>query len=281
MRKIGAHLSITGGIHRALRKADKLNISALQIFLKNSNRWESRPYTDEDIRSYRGALENIPGIVVFAHSGYLINLAGEGDTYRKSLAALRDELNRAEQLGILYLVIHPGSHGGRGMEAGIIRIADSLNMILRDSTPVKILLETTAGQGSSVGYRFEQLRAIIDHSENPGNLGICLDTCHVFAAGYPIHSRRGCKSVIDEFNSIIGLDRLALIHLNDSVRECGSRVDRHTHLGEGAIGREGFVALLNEKRLVDVPIIIETPKSKDDEADRMNLLTIYEYMKKN
>lgn len=279
MRNIGAHLSIAGGIHRAVTKARELGINALQIFLKNSNRWSAKSFSDNDIQSYREALSQVPGITVFAHSGYLINLAGEGDTYNKSLHALRDELIRAEQLGIRYLVIHPGSHGGKGMERGIHRIADSLNAVINDTGSVTILLETTAGQGTSVGHRFEQLRAIIDLSERPENLAICLDTCHVFAAGYPINTSRGCASLVDEFNSIIGLDKLVLIHLNDSIRECGSRVDRHTHLGEGKIGREGFVTLLNENRLADVPVIIETPKTKNDEADRMNLQKIYNYIK--
>ncbi len=279
MRNIGAHLSIAGGIHRAVNKARELGINALQIFLKNSNRWSAKPFSDNDIRSYHEAIAQVPGIAVFAHSGYLINLAGDGDTYKKSLHALRDELIRAEQLGIRYLVIHPGSHGGKGMESGIRRIADSLNTVIKDTDSVTILLETTAGQGTSVGYRFEHLRAIIDLSEKPENLAVCLDTCHVFAAGYPINTSRGCAALVDEFDSIIGLDNLVLIHLNDSIRECGSRVDRHMHLGEGKIGRNGLVALLNENRLADVPVIIETPKTKNDEADRMNLQRIYDYMK--
>lgn len=279
MRSIGAHLSIAGGIHRAVTKARELGINALQVFLKNSNRWSAKPFSDSDIRSYREALSQVPGINVFAHSGYLINLAGDGDTYDKSLHALRDELIRAEQLGIRYLVIHPGSHGGKGMDRGIRRIADSLNAVINDTSSVTILLETTAGQGTSVGYRFEHLRAIIDLSETPEKFAICLDTCHVFAAGYPINTSSGCSSLVEEFNSIIGLDKLTLIHLNDSIRECGSRVDRHTHLGDGKIGREGFVTLLNEKRLADVPVIIETPKTKNDEADKMNLQRIYNYIK--
>ncbi len=271
MRKIGAHISIAGGIHRAIHKACKLDINAVQIFLKNSNRWEARPYNADDLNSYREALDLIPDIALFAHSGYLINLAGEGNTHDKSMVALRDELHRARQLGIEYLIIHPGSHGGRGLDKGIERIAQSLNSAIDGSVTTKILLETTAGQGTSVGHRFEHLRAIIDRTDRPEMLGVCIDTCHIFAAGYDISSSANYDAVISEFEKIIGLNRLSLIHLNDSRRECGSRVDRHIHIGEGHIGEGGFGLLLNDPRLAGVPIVLETPKSKDDTADMMNL----------
>jgi deoxyribonuclease IV len=271
MRSIGVHLSISGGMHHALEKADELGIQAVQIFLKNSNRWIARPYTDEDIREFKDARARIPGIRIFAHTGYLINLAGEGDTLVKSIQALGDELNRASLLGIDCLVLHPGSHGGRGMESGINRVADSLNSILDKKQKTIVLLETTAGQGASIGHRFEHLRSIIDSVTLKSKLGICLDTCHIFAAGYDISEKQKFNAVINEFDEMIGLDRLRLIHINDSKRECGSRVDRHEHIGKGRIGIEGFKLLLNSTRLKKIPCVLETPKFNDDEADKKNL----------
>jgi deoxyribonuclease IV len=280
MRKIGVHLSISGGLHKALLKAQELNISSVQIFLKNSNRWESRLYNEEEITSFLKTRSSISDLDVFAHSGYLINLAGIGDVHTKSLIALADELDRAEQLGIDYVILHPGSHGGRGLDSGIDSVADNLNIVLRKSKKTNILLETTAGQGSSIGHRFEQLRRIIDKTSCPGRLGVCIDTCHIFAAGYDISKKETYKKVFSEFNDIVGLDNLKLIHINDSKKECGSMVDRHEHIGKGYIGTEGFRLLLNDTRLKNVPMILETPKFNDDEADKINLKSIRRLIKK-
>ncbi|HPC39522.1 MAG TPA: deoxyribonuclease IV [Spirochaetota bacterium] len=278
MRKIGVHLSISGGLYRAVEKAAQLNIQAVQIFLKNSNRWEAKPYSKEDIAAFVQAKDTAKDIEVFAHSGYLINLAGIGDVKKKSLTALTDELHRAEQLHIDYLVLHPGSHGGRGLDQGIDSIAENLSEVLTRTKKTTILLETTAGQGSSIGHRFEQIRAIMDRASCPARLGVCLDTCHIFAAGYDMSQSEGYTRVFSEFDAVIGLKRLKLIHVNDSKKDCGSLVDRHEHIGKGCIGNEGFRLLLNDSKLASIPLVLETPKLNDDEADKMNLKTLRRLM---
>jgi deoxyribonuclease IV len=277
--KIGVHLSIAGGMYRALEKARDLKIQSLQVFLKNSNQWNAKPYTDDDIKKFSDARAALPGIAIFAHSGYLINLAGSGDLLLKSINALTDELNRAGQMGIEYLVLHPGSHGGRGIDSGINTVADSLDRAFTSNSSTKILLETTAGQGASLGHRFEELRRIIDAASYHDRLGVCLDTCHVFAAGYDISNNITYDDVIKKFDDIIGINNLKLIHVNDSKKECGSRVDRHEHIGKGFIGTGGFRILLHDRRLNHVPMVLETPKFNDDEADRMNLKKIRALMK--
>jgi deoxyribonuclease IV len=274
MQIVGVHLSISGGLYNALDQAEELGIQAVQIFLKNSNQWVTKPYTADDISRFKEARARMPKIHIFAHSGYLINLAGEGDTLRKSLDALDDELSRASQLGIEYLILHPGSHGGRGLETGIQQVADSLNKVLNNKRQTMILLETTAGQGTSIGHRFEHLSAIIDGVSYKNKLGICLDTCHIFAAGYDFTEMKKFNSVFRDFDDIIGLEKLRLIHINDSKRECGSRVDRHEHIGKGRIGTAGFRLLMNSVKLKKVPFILETPKFNDNEADRKNLKTL-------
>jgi deoxyribonuclease-4 len=278
MRKIGVHLSISGGLYKAVEKASQLKIQALQIFLKNSNRWEAKPYSEDDISIFHKAKETVKDIVIFAHAGYLINLAGIGDVKKKSLVALADELQRAEQLHIDYLVLHPGSHGGRGLEQGIDSVAENLVEVLTRTKKVKILLETTAGQGSSIGHRFEHIRSIMDKASCSERLGVCLDTCHVFAAGYDISRKESYADVFSEFNAIIGLKKLKLIHVNDSKKECGSMVDRHEHIGRGCIGNEGFRLLLNDSKLASIPLVLETPKFNDDEADKMNLKALRRLM---
>jgi deoxyribonuclease IV len=281
MRKIGVHLSISGGLHKAILKAEELNICAIQIFLKNSNRWEAKPYSSDDIDNFITTWETLPDLAVFAHSGYLINLAGTGEVLTKSLIALSDELHRAHQMHINYLVLHPGSHGGRGLESGIDAVAKSLESIFKANKNTDILLETTAGQGSSIGHRFEHLRSIIDKTSYPDRLGICLDTCHIFAAGYDISKKDTYRTVFSEFDAIIGLNKLKLIHINDSKKECGSMVDRHEHIGEGFIGNNGFRLLLNDTRLINIPMILETPKCNDDEADKNNLNILKRLLKKH
>lgn len=279
MNKIGVHCSISGGLYKALQKAVDLKIEAVQIFLKNSNRWEAKPYSDKEIELFTDMRASLPGLDIFAHSGYLINLAGIGDVRTKSIEALSDELKRAEQMRIDYLVLHPGSHGGRGLDYGIKAAADNLNIVLQSSRTAMILLETTAGQGSSIGHRFEHIRAIIDNTAYPDRLGVCLDTCHIFAAGYDISQKEGYKQVLSDFQSILGFDTLKLIHLNDSKKQCGSLVDRHEHIGKGYIGAEGFRMLLNDPKLKTIPMILETPKGEDDTADKTNLKKIRHLIK--
>lgn len=273
MRKIGIHVSIAGGVFNALNRAKKLNINTIQIFLKNSNRWEAPQYKDEDIEMFLTLKAGFDEISIFAHSGYLINLAGEGENLRKTTKLMVDELKRADLLKIEYLVVHPGNHKGMGEDKAIRKIARTLDVIFEKTgqNSVKVLLETTSGQGTSIGYRFEHLQKIIDKSAYGERLYICLDTCHIFAAGYDISSKTGYINVMKEFDRIIGLDKLKLIHLNDSKKESGSRVDRHEHIGKGLIGDTGLKSFLNDEKILDIPIILETPKFNDDEADRMNL----------
>lgn len=279
-RKLGVHLSINGGLHRAIEDAGRLKINTVQIFLKNNNRWYGKGYDAESVNRFMFE-KNRHGITdVFAHSGYLINMAGSDEIRNKSRLALIDETRRAAMLKIPFLVVHPGSHGDSTAENGIGRVIRTINELfyISDST-VNILLETTAGQGTSLGYRFEQIAEIIMSSSFPSRLGVCLDTCHVFAAGYNFLEAGGYNAMMNDFQSIIGIERLKLVHINDSKRECGSRVDRHEHLGKGMIGIKGLSHFLRDPNLFHIPFVMETPKllsntAKGDDplkADRMNL----------
>lgn len=271
---IGAHMSIAGGIHTALERGMKIGCSTIQLFVKNNTRWSAKPLTEDEVKSYR-ALEAESKIQpILTHSSYLINLCAKDPVVlRKSQRAFKEELDRCERLGIPYFVFHPGSHTGRGEKEAIQRIADSLNFIHEKTPGYRVLsvLEGTAGQGTAVGYRFEQLRQIIDAVEMKERMGVCLDTCHLFAAGYDIRTERGYEATIDEFDSIVGLQRLVAFHVNDSKRKLGSRVDRHEHIGKGRIGNLAFRLLMNDPRFVSIPKILETPKTVDMHEDVMNL----------
>ena len=270
-------MSISGGMYRAFERAAISGCTTMQVFTKNNNRWEARPYTPGDIEQFRLAAARSPVAPVLAHAAYLINLcAVDGDVLKKSHAALRDELERCEALGILGLILHPGSHVGAGENEGIKRIAESLNLA-HAHTPkyrTRSILETTAGQGSALGYRFEQLAGIIDLVDEKDRMGVCLDTCHVFAAGYDISTEGGWDETIGAFDDVIGLRRMSAIHVNDSRKELGSRVDRHDHIGKGRIGIPGFRLLMNDPRLENVPKILETEKSDDmhEDIENMNVL---------
>jgi deoxyribonuclease-4 len=274
---LGSHMSISGGMYRAFERAALSGCTTMQVFTKNNNRWDARPYTPGDIEQYRLAAARSPVAPVLAHAAYLINLcAADGDVLKKSRAALRDELERCEALGILGLILHPGSHVGAGENEGIKRIAESLNLT-HACTPkyrTRSILETTAGQGSALGYRFEQLAGIIDLVDEKDRMGVCLDTCHVFAAGYDISTEGGWDETIGAFDDVIGLRRMSAIHVNDSRKELGSRVDRHDHIGKGRIGLPGFRILMNDPRLENVPKILETEKSDDmhEDIENMNVL---------
>jgi deoxyribonuclease-4 len=271
---VGAHLSITGGIPRSVDKASELGCVAFQIFTKNSNQWQGREIPAEEVQEFRSKVDEGGFSHVIAHDSYLINVASPDETLRKrSEEALADEVERSNLLGLDYLVMHPGAHRGDGVEVGLERVAGSLQWILErfPEGGVKILLETTAGQGSSLGSRFEELRWLVDRLEAGDRIGVCLDTCHVFTAGYDIRDQESYKKTMNEFDDVVGLDRLKLIHLNDTLKEFNSRVDRHHHIGEGNIGLDGFRQLMTDKRLRDLPMIIETPKGDDDKMDRKNL----------
>lgn len=272
------HLSTSGGLVNAVREGIKLEVDAVQIFLKNPNRWIYRDYTRDEIDLFRGEARD-SGIEFFAHSGYLINLSSRGETLQKSIDCAADELKRADQLGIEYVVIHPGSCPD-GIKSGIVIAAVSINSILdKNISGVKILLETTAGQGNSIGHEFSAIAEIIDKTEQPDRVCVCIDTCHVHAAGYNLSGSDGVASMLDEFRKCINFAKLKLIHLNDSKKEAGGLVDRHEHIGRGTIGITGFTALLKSKYIEMVPLVLETPKEDKDTTDTMNLDAVRKIVK--
>jgi len=276
---LGAHFSIAKGLDKALFEAKSYGCNTLQIFTKNANAWKERKVTQEEIENFEQAKLETGITEIASHTSYLINLATpEKKKHKMSCYALAQELIRSSCLGILYVVHHPGSHMKAGEKEGITRIADNLNEIFEKTPGIssRLLLETTAGQGSSVGHAFEQLASIIGKVEKKINPGICLDTCHIFAAGYDIRTMEYYRKTMDTFDSIIGLDRLCLIHLNDSKKELGSRVDRHEQIGLGYIGLNAFKYIMNDDRFIDIPKIIETPKGEpkgkiDKDWDETNL----------
>ena len=274
---LGAHMSIAGGVHTAVERGVSIGCTTMQMFVKNNNQWRGKELSDEDIATYKKLLrESSIGPVVVLDT-YLINLcAADAQILRKSRAALKDELDRCEVLGVEYLNFHPGSHVGAGDIEGIKRIVESLNIIHEETKGyrVKSVLETTAGQGTAIGHRFEQLREIIDLVAEPDRMAVCMDTCHVFAAGYDISTARGYEKTFEEFDAIIGLNRLVAFHVNDSKRELGSHVDRHDHIGKGKIGKTGFRLLMNDERFRTVPKILETPKGPEMKEDVKNMRTL-------
>jgi deoxyribonuclease-4 len=263
---LGAHQSIAGGTPRAIERGVEVGCRVLQIFVKNSNRWIGRPLERPEARAFRSAARDAKLSRIIAHTSYLINLASPVAALRRqSIDALVEEIERCRRLGIRDLVYHPGSHGGDGEAAGVARIAASLDEVFARTAGarVRILLETAAGQGSCVGHRFEHLRDILGAVRTPGRVAACFDTCHVHAAGYDIVSREGWMETIGVFDRTVGLSRLAAIHVNDSKRPRGSRVDRHEHIGLGTIGRRGFRNLMSDPRLAAIPKFLETPKDDD------------------
>lgn len=275
---MGAHMSIAGGVDKALLRGHEIGCDTIQIFTKNNNQWRAKPLTDREIKTYHQHRATTGIWPVVAHNGYLINVASpQGDLYRKSLEALRIEVERAAALEIPYLIMHPGAHIGTGEANGIKRVVHALDVILdcTNGFPVVICLETTAGQGSSLGYRFEHLAAIREGVTQRERVGVCVDTCHIFAAGYEIRGRKVYEQTMRHLDDMIGLKNIKCIHLNDSQRELGSRVDRHAHIGQGHIGLEGFRLVLNDPRFRNTPMILETPKGDDPPAaDRRNLAVL-------
>jgi deoxyribonuclease-4 len=272
---LGAHFSIAKGLHHALYEAETYGCAALQIFTKNASTWKERTLTPEEIERFDQAREQTGIILIASHTSYLINLATpERKKHTMSCNALKQELIRSSMLNIPFVVLHPGAHLGKGKDKGIEKIAFSINKIFAQTPDIQIrlLLETTAGQGSGLGHTFEQLASIMDKIENQNRIGICLDTSHVFAAGYDIRTPASYRKATDAFDTIIGFENLFVVHLNDSKKELGSRVDRHEHIGEGYIGIKAFELLMNDMRFWDVPKIIETPKQRGGpDMDKMNL----------
>jgi deoxyribonuclease-4 len=280
---LGAHTSINGGVSTAVVLAEKLGFTAIQIFTKNNNRWYAKELGEKEIETYKTRLKASNIKFVVAHDSYLINLcAKDTEMLNKSRDSFLDELKRCELLEIPHLNFHPGAHLGLGEDEGIKLIAESLNVI-HSSTPgykVTSMIETTAGQGSSVGYKFEHMRKIIDLVDEKNRMTVCIDTAHIFAAGYDIKNASKYKQVMNEFDNIIGLDRLKCIHMNDSKKILGSRVDRHENVGEGFIGIEGFINIMNDKRIEHIPKILETPKGKEQSEDLVNLNILKSLIKK-
>lgn len=280
---IGAHTFVNGGPASAIDAAEKLGFTAIQIFTKNNNQYFARDLTEKEINDFRDKLSKSNIKFVVSHDSYLINLCAKDPLgLEKSRAAFIKELERCEQLGIPHLNFHPGAHTGQGEEEGIKIIAESLNYAHEQTKgyKTKSMLEATAGQGSALGYRFEQLRKIIDLVDEPDRMSVCIDTCHIFAAGYNLRDPKEYKKVIKEFDDIIGLDRLQCIHMNDSKKDLGSRVDRHDHIGKGFIGLEGFTNIMNDKKIERVPKVLETPKEKDQQEDLENIKVLLGLVKK-
>jgi deoxyribonuclease-4 len=267
-------MSVSGGVHTAFARGESCGCTTMQVFVKNANQWRGKAVTDEDIRNYKVAAAKSSIAPVVAHAAYLINLCAKTPAVlENSRRGFEDELRRCAAFGIAGLVVHPGAHMGAGEDAGIAGIAESLNLI-HERTPGLAplsVLESTAGQGTALGYRFEHLRAIIDAVEHQERVGVCLDTCHLFAAGYDLSTEQGWEETLRAFGEIVGFDRLVAIHVNDSMRERGSRIDRHEHIGKGRIGLAGFRCLMNDPRLERVPKILETEKSDDLHEDRENM----------
>jgi len=274
---LGAHMSIGGGVHTAIERGCSIKCTAIQMFVKNNMQWFARPLASEEIRTFLEHRQRGELLSIFAHANYLINLAATNPQFlENSIRALSEELTRADQLELPFLVLHPGAHLGAGEETGLDKIVDSINRVFRKIPRVKtkIALETTAGQGSCLGHRFEQIAYIIENFREPERLCVCLDTAHVFAAGYDIGSESGVKKTFREFDRVIGLKRLSAIHLNDSKTARGSRVDRHQHIGKGQIGLDAFRFIMRDRRFAKIPKVLETPKGKELREDVANLKTL-------
>ena len=279
---LGAHTSASGGVASAVDLADKLGFTAMQIFSKNNNRWSAKPFSEKEIYDFKTKLSASGIRFTVVHDSYLINLcASSSEILEKSRVAYIDELNRCEQLGIPYLNFHPGAHGGTGEKEGIKLIAESLNIAHEKTKGFKVssMIEVTAGQGTALGYSFEQVREMIDLVGEKERVSVCIDTAHVFAAGYDIKSPEGYEKTIKEFDDIVGLDLLKCFHMNDSKKALGSRVDRHEHIGKGFIGKEGFRNIMNDKRLEHIPKILETPKGKEQLEDVENIKVLKSLIK--
>jgi deoxyribonuclease-4 len=259
---LGAHVPTAGGLDQAPARGRDITADAIQIFTRNQVQWRARPLAPEEVRAFRVALAESGVRQVLSHASYLVNLASEdASLLDKSRRAFLEEMERCHALGIPYLVFHPGAHRGAGEAAGLRTVAASLNHVLERALPldVLLLLEVTAGQGSSVGHRFEHLASILERVKHPERVGVCLDTCHLLAAGYDIATPRGYEATLSAFARLVGLDKLKAVHLNDAGKPLGSRRDRHAPIGRGFLGRATFRRLLNDPRFDGVPMVLEAP----------------------
>jgi deoxyribonuclease-4 len=283
---LGAHQSIAGGYYKAVERAQAVGCNCVQIFTKNNNQWRAKELSDDDVALFRAALKEHGVSHPLAHDSYLINLASPDLVlWKKSVDSFVMEMLRADRIGIPYLVTHPGAYTTASEEVGIAAVARALDEVHRQTRGIKTrcLLENTAGQGSCLGCRFEQLAAILEHVQNPDLVGVCIDTCHLFAAGYPIGTAKEYQATMRSLDKIIGLKLVRAFHVNDSLKPLGSRVDRHAHIGRGMIGKEAFRLLVNDRRFRKVPMYLETPKGmeKGKDLDAINLRTLRRLIKKS
>jgi deoxyribonuclease-4 len=275
--KFGAHMSISGGLHNAFTLGQSVGCESLQIFTKNQQQWRAKPLSDLDITAFAQAHAQYSDWPLVVHDSYLINLASpKDDLWEKSIAAFGEELTRCDQLNIPYIVTHPGAHTGSGEDVALEREAVALNRLFNAGIGgnTMVLLETTAGQGTTLGYRFEHLARLFELVDRPERLGVCVDTCHLLAAGYDIRTPKAYEQTFAEFDRILGVEHIKVFHLNDSQKDLGSRVDRHTHIGEGFVGLEAFRCIVNDPRFAHLPAILETPKGEDLADDVRNLATL-------
>jgi len=271
---LGAHVSIAGGVFRAVPRGSTLACDAIQIFVKNASQWQGKALTDSDVERFEHELRNSEISTLVAHSTYLVNLAATNpDNLRRSRATLGDELDRCSRLGVPGLVVHPGAHLGAGEEKGIDRIAESLHEIYaaRPECHTRVLLENTAGQGTLIGHQLEQIAAIVERAQCERKLGLCVDTCHAFAAGYSIDDEAGYEAFFQQAQDLFGPGEPSCLHLNDSRYPQGSNKDRHANLGDGHLGLEVFERLVNDHRWHGRPMILETPMGDDSEGHRRDL----------
>lgn len=284
MAILGAHMSIAGGFYKAVDAAAACGCDCVQLFTKNANQWRAKNITPQDVERFHASLEKTGVGYPIAHDSYLINLASPDDVlWQKSIDALENELRRAAMLGIPYVVTHPGAYTTSTEEEGLQRIIGGLDTIgsRLEGCNARCLLETTAGQGTSLGARFEHFATILDGVKDPDRLGICLDTCHIFAAGYPMETKQQYNATFRALDRTVGLGQIKAFHLNDSRRELGSRVDRHARIGQGEMGIAPFRHLLNDERFAETPMYLETPKGEEDGValDILNLQTLRDLIK--
>ena len=275
--KFGAHMSITGGFDKAIDRGEDCGCDTVQIFTKSNRQWKAAPLEGADIDTFLERKDKTRITPIFAHAAYLINLCSESvPTRRQSVKAMIDELQRAARLELPFVVLHPGSHGSQGAKRGLRLAADNLRRVFDGTSDcaVRIALETTAGQGTALGARFEDLADLHERIDAEERLCVCLDSCHIFAAGYELRDEKSYKATIKEFDRVVGLHRLHAIHLNDSKKPFAEHKDRHEHIGQGQIGCDGFRFIVNDRRLRKIPMVLETPKGDDNADDKMNLKTL-------
>jgi len=275
--RLGAHMSVAGGLDQALHRGKTAGCEVIQIFSKNSNQWKAKPLAEEEIANFKQARNETGVFPALVHSSYLINICTtKEEEWKKSTEALYIEMERVERLEMPYLVLHPGAHLGEGEAVGIARAAEALNLLFQRTAGFRmnILIELTAGQGSCVGSRFEEVGALLERIKEPERIGVCFDTCHVFAAGYDMRTEAQYQETMAALDRAVGLNRIRAFHLNDCKKDLGCRVDRHEHIGRGKMGTAPFSFLMNDPRFFGLPMVLETPKGKALKEDIENLAVL-------